>query len=387
MGRKKTAGLFKKRNIWQIDKQIFGRRLRGSTGTSNLVEAGLILVRKIEMLRQEVFFGAKPQHLYQEAKSRYLDEKQTKISISEDIRALNHLSEYFHDKPLEQIHMGSLQPYMKKRRCEGVKIRTINKTLQIIRHLLNLAASEWINDDGRPWLDHAPKIRLLSEVDKREPYPLSWEEQERLFAQLPEHYRRMALFKVNTGLRMREVCRLRWEWEVPIPELETSVFLIPNRSFVDGKVRSNVKNGEHRLVILNDIAKSVIQSVRGNHVHFVFTYHCQGRHNSLSTMNKYTWDRARNLVGLPQVRIHDLKHTFGRRLRAVGVAFEDRQDLLGHKSGRVTTHYSAAEINNLIIAANKVCLQNNSTPTLTILRTQTPTISPPSHRGKLRVIR
>jgi len=40
--------------------------------------------------------------------------------------------------------------------------------------------------------------------------------------------------------------------------------------------------------------------------------------------------------------VHDLKHTFGRRLRAAGVSFEDRQDLLGHRSGRITTHYSAA---------------------------------------------
>ena len=27
-------------------------------------------------------------------------------------------------------------------------------------------------------------------------------------------------------------------------------------------------------------------------------------------------------------------------MRAAGVSFEDRQDLLGHRSGRITTHYS-----------------------------------------------
>jgi hypothetical protein len=40
---------------------------------------------------------------------------------------------------------------------------------------------------------------------------------------------------------------------------------------------------------------------------------------------------------------------------AVGVSFEDRQDLFGHKSGRITTHYSQAELTNLIEAADKVC--------------------------------
>jgi hypothetical protein len=75
----------------------------------------------------------------------------------------------------------------------------------------------------------------------------------------------------------------------------------------------------------------------------------------VETMNNTSWQNARKRAGLPQVRVHDLKHTFGRRLRAAGVSFEDRQDLLGHKSGRITTHYSAAELSNLLEAAEKAC--------------------------------
>ena len=63
-----------------------------------------------------------------------------------------------------------------------------------------------------------------------------------------------------------------------------------------------------------------------------------------------------------------LRHTFGRRLRAAGVSFEDRQDLLGHKSGRITTHYSGAELHNLIKAANKVCSDYKQGIVLTLLR-------------------
>ena len=80
--------------------------------------------------------------------------------------------------------------------------------------------------------------------------------------------------------------------------------------------------------------------------------HLQGI--ALGNMNTTAWKRARSTLGLP-VRIHDLKHTFGRRLRAAGVSFEDRQDLLGHKSGRITTHYSAPELINLIEASERVC--------------------------------
>ncbi|MFH1114039.1 MAG: site-specific integrase, partial [Pseudomonadota bacterium] len=52
-----------------------------------------------------------------------------------------------------------------------------------------------------------------------------------------------------------------------------------------------------------------------------------------------------------------------------GVSFEDRQDLLGHKSGRITTYYSKAELENLIAAANLVCGSNSrKTPALVTLR-------------------
>ena len=49
------------------------------------------------------------------------------------------------------------------------------------------------------------------------------------------------------------------------------------------------------------------------------------------------------------------------RLRAAGVDFEDRQDLLGHKSERITTHYSALDIARLIAAAEKVCERRANT--------------------------
>jgi hypothetical protein len=80
------------------------------------------------------------------------------------------------------------------------------------------------------------------------------------------------------------------------------------------------------------------------------------------------WIRARKRAGLPQVRVHDLKHTFGRRLRAAGVSFEDRQDLLGHRSGRITTHYSAAELTQLIKAADRVCESHGRKPELVVMK-------------------
>ena len=104
--------------------------------------------------------------------------------------------------------------------------------------------------------------------------------------------------------------------------------------------------------------------MRGAHPEVVFTY----RGRPVKKMHGSAWKRARRRVQLPHVRVHDLKHTFGRRLRAAGVSFEDRQDLLGPKSGR-TTHYSAAELSNLIDAANQVCgAKSRKSPALVVLK-------------------
>jgi integrase len=280
------------------------------------------------------------------------------------------LDPYVGNLKLRQVHMGSLQSFIAKRRTDGVKSRTINNALALTRHILNLAASEWRDEQGLTWLEYAPKIKLLKVTDGRPPYPLSRQEQGVLFRELPDHLARMALFKVNTGCREQEVCGLRWDYEVRVPELGTSVFIIPG---------TRVKNGDDRLVVLNRVARSIIDAQRGLDPQYVFTYCPRSRkakpgepqaapvRKPLATMITKAWSRARSRAadkwekmtgdrapeGFRTVRVHDLKHSFGRRLRAAGVSFEDRQDLLGHKSTRITTHYSAAELANLIAASEK----------------------------------
>ena len=57
-----------------------------------------------------------------------------------------------------------------------------------------------------------------------------------------------------------------------------------------------------------------------------------------------------------------------RIIRAAGVTEEDRKALLGHKNGSITSHYSAAELDQLIDAANKVSVTDSRAPALTILK-------------------
>ncbi len=85
-------------------------------------------------------------------------------------------------------------------------------------------------------------------------------------------------------------------------------------------------------------------------------------------MNNSSWKRIRASVGLEGVRIHDLRHTTGRRLRAAGVNNETRKDILGHEGGNITTHYSVAEIKELVDAVELIAFESQSTPSLTLIR-------------------
>ncbi|MGA2710131.1 MAG: tyrosine-type recombinase/integrase [Steroidobacteraceae bacterium] len=379
MGNQKKSGLTKRGGIWHIDKQFRGARICESTGTSDIRQAEEYLAKRIVELRETRLYGARELRSFRSAATKYLLEYNYKKRIKDDALHLKQLDPFIGVLELKQVHMGSLQEFIAQRRRDGVKTKTLNLALGVVRRILNLAATEWIDRQGKTWLKQAPKIKLFPLRDARPPYPLTREEQALLFQELPDHVARMALFKVNTGLREQEVCKLQWDYEVKVPELDTSVFIIPGEQ---------IKNGEERLVVLNRVASSVVESVRGLHPVYVFVHARKkdGEPAPMVKINNTAWKAARERAadkwteqhgepapaGFRSIRVHDLKHTFGRRLRAEGVSFEDRQDLLGHRSGRITTHYSQAELTNLIEAAEKVCAaQSRKTPATTWLRRKT----------------
>lgn len=370
--------------IWKIDKRYKGQRIQESTGTSDREEAEQYLIHRLEQLRQEKVYGVRPVIRWREAATRYLIDFKDQPSIWLTAIYLEQLDPYLGDLPLTHIDDRSLAPYVKAKLQAGVSNRTVNIALERVIRILNLCARKWRDDNRHPWLDTVPMIAKLDEQRaSRKPYPLSWEEQSLLFAELPDHLRRMALYKVNTGCREQEVCKLRWEWEIRVPELGTSVFLIP-ADFGGRREGAGVKNGDERLVVLNEVAQRVIDGQRGLHPSLVFPYGKQDKHGhtAVHRMNDSAWRKARVRAaakweelhktqahpGFASIRVHDLKHTFGRRLRAAGVTEEDRKALLGHKNGSITSHYSAAELDQLIAAANKVSATDSRAPALTILK-------------------
>lgn len=357
---------------WHIDKRVkrYGR-LCESTGTGDRDEAQRYLLYRLKELREIRVYGERPARTFREAVAKYLKDFKHKKSRGRDAATLKDLDPFIGHLALDRINNDTFANYREARR--KLSVRTRNQKIALARRILRLAARVWcFPGTNLTWIRGAPEILLESGHQARTAYPLDEREQQLLFSELSKSVAEMARFAVSTGARDQELCRLEWKWErrIPIAEGGTarSVFVLP------GEI---VKGGVARVLILNDEAQAIVEAVRGRHRRFVFV--SPGRRKPLRHLRDAGWQSARRRAadryrdrfgteapaGFRNVRVHDLRHTFGRRLRAAGVSLEDRRDLLGHKAPEVTTHYSAPEIGNLVAAANRiVASRGNPTPTL-----------------------
>jgi integrase len=305
------------------------------------------------------------QRLWADAAAKYLKEcKQRKVASLDMIsRHVADLLPYIGTLAMEDICNDALEDFKVDRIEEdGVKNATVNRTLEVVRTTVIRAARVW-REDGKPWLTTAPLIEMLDEnAQKREPYPIHWSEQAKLLQRLPSHLQETVEFSVNTGARDENVCGLRWDWEVNVPELGRSVFVVPAEFF---------KTQRKHVMVLNDVAWAIVQRRRGKHKTFVFTYTPPGQIGKLPermvTQNNSAFQKARTAVGLSQVRVHDLRHTFGQRLRDAGVAEEDRALLLGHAVQGMPQHYATATLERLLEAANSVLQTRDRTMVLRVV--------------------
>jgi hypothetical protein len=108
---------------------------------------------------------------------------------------------------------------------------------------------------------------------------------------------RMVLYTENTGARDDNVCGLRWSWEVPVPELRRSVFVIPAELY---------KGKRPHVQILSDVAWNVVEKCRGMHDEYVFVYRRERvknidekpvmQYDRVDTMNNTGFQSARKAV-------------------------------------------------------------------------------------------
>jgi len=349
---KKTPGISETQDgRWRIDKTYQGTRLQGRFETYQAAEDWLLT--EIEQLRQAQY--QRPRYKFEPIAAKYLLENEEKLSIATEATLLEAIMPFIGHLNLEQIHDDTLQSFIKARKVQGRKNKTVNASLAVVRHILNLSARKWRDDKGRTLLETAPLISMLPLDDARKPRPISWAEQRKLLPELPAHLQRMSLFDLNTGVRDDVVCNLRWEWEVFLEELGCSVFIVPPR-YVKGRKG-------WRPLVCNRVAQSILDEQRGKHPEFVFAYQRGKNHepHAVETMNNNGWQTARKAVGLQDVRVHDLRHTVGMRLREAGVREETISDILWHSRGTMTAHYSVAQVRELLDALNLITDESNRT--------------------------
>jgi integrase len=273
MGRTRTSGITIDAVGGRIiKKEVFGKVIYRRLGQVSQEAAERILAREIERIRLAREKGTRPRVTFREAAVKYLKDEAPKLASSEDLAwHIGLVDPFIGDLALEEVHDETLRPFKEHRlNKDGVSVTTVNRSFEVVRRVLNLCARKWRHPNGMSWLETVPLIEMERNLGARKPYPLSWQEQALLFGELrSDPNAQMALLKVNTGLREQEVCNLQWDWEAEIPELNTTVFVIPAIFSEDG--RSGVKNREDRLVVLNAVARSVIETRRGKHPQYVFT--------------------------------------------------------------------------------------------------------------------
>lgn len=342
-----------------IEKQYRGARIFQRLGKVSQ-DAAETWLRE----RQQEIDGEKLQHLrkgserlFADAAAKYLTECKTRKVRSLDTICyhVQILLPYIGMLNMSDVCNESLEIFVSERIEEDkAKNATINRSLEVVRTVMNRAARVW-RDNGKPWLSSSPLIEMLDETQqRRKPCPITWAQQAVLVPALASHLQKPVLFALNTGARDDNVCGLRWDWEVKVPELKRSVFVVPALEY---------KGQRDHVLILNDTAWSIVEACRGMHEDYVFVYRRERQvllevepvmaYHRMGTLNNTAWQSARSAVGLGMVRIHDLRHTYGQRLRDAGVSEEDRALLLGHAVGGMPQLYATATVARLVEAANK----------------------------------
>jgi integrase len=181
-------------------------------------------------------------------------------------------------------------------------------------------------------------VPMLEENNKMERY-LSVEEAQRLYESVCQSENTMLKYIVPmlilTGARKREVLDAKWTdfdlsrraWRIPI-----------------------TKSGRARHVPLSDGALTLLATMpRKSDCEWAFANPETGK-PFVSVF--YSWNTARKSVGLSDVRMHDLRHSFASLLINSGRTLYEVQHILGHTQVKTTQRYAHLSQDTLLAAAN-----------------------------------
>lgn len=291
-----------------------GKRHRRSSGTKNKREAEALAATWVKKDFLAEHLGIAPYVGFNEALLRYakVNKRDHPRGFMRSTRyRLEHLKQHFGHLSLSEITLRVIEDYMDMR-LETVTHATAQKDVSILRAILNRAYREGL-------VEKAPRIPKFRPVKARCRW-LTAEEEARLVASAPKHLKPIVVFAVETGGRLSEILRLDWR-DVNFPH--------------DRFTFRDTKNGEDRTIRLTDRARATLTALGVKDSGPVFTF----RGKPMKTV-KTSFEKARTLAGLEDVRFHDLRHTFASRLVQGGVPLYDVMHLTGHKSLEMVQRYS-----------------------------------------------
>lgn len=246
--------------------------------------------------------------------------KVNKRSWKTDTGRLKGMRETFRGKLIDSLTSRDVELYKAKRIKDDVKLTTVNKCLQILSKMFNLAIS-WGYLEQNP----AKGVKKFPEEPFRRKRVLSTEEEERLLkAIFPEYLKSMVKIFLNTGLRRKELFYLRWE---NVDFRNKSLFV------------RETKTSKSRYIPMNETVyyqlMKFYETRKNDDLVFV----------NLKTGKGFVCIRkafhgACRRAKTRNLTLPDLRRTFATRLLEAGVDIITVQQLLGHSSVTITQIYT-----------------------------------------------
>lgn len=290
----------------------------------------------------------------------------TKLNYTQHIR--NHIIPALGNRKLQQLSGPDIQRFYNQLLREGGKIRCHDKDGYILKkdgkpvyESVPLSAKTVKNIHGvlHKALEKAVKLGYirtnptdsceLSRVEKKEIRPLDSEDITRFMEAVQDHpFRALFLTMLFTGLRRGEVCGLRWD----CVDLEHGTITInkqlQNIPGQPGAYRLvSTKNGKGRTLKASRFVVDLLRQQKeeqekmkrlvGELWHdegYVFC-DAMGRHLSPSTVY-HNFKRIANDIGVPDARLHDLRHSYAVASLQAGDDIKTVQSNLGHHTASFT---------------------------------------------------
>jgi integrase len=223
-----------------------------------------------------------------------------------------HLKELFTGR-LADVTSSQVSDYVTER-LGKVSKSSVRKELNTLKHLFRLVCGEWklLPRFGNPCVDvTAPKVR-----DERTQH-LSPDQFRRVLAASPDNMRPIFALLTATGMRRSELVECLWKY------VEGSRILLPTS-----------KNDEPKEVHLNAFAQKVLASIpQGEPEARLFP-------DVTPEAVSMAFHRVCEELGISDIRLHDLRHTFATWLRQRGTELDVIASQLGHRDLRMTKRYA-----------------------------------------------